>query len=111
MRALQLYTYRIKVIRVIDGDTFVGLVDRGFKDYSEKIIRLGRINAPEVRGANKELGIPAKDFLEDALKDKEVIIESTSLDSFGRAIAEVWVEDTNVNDLLVEKKLAEYKNY
>lgn len=106
-----LYTYNAKFVRCIDGDTIVLDIDRGWCDRSIKTIRLARINTPEIRGQEKERGIVAKSFVEQVLTTTEKItIQSRSLDSFGRSIAEVWywggLNWVNLSDLLLEKNLA-----
>ncbi len=107
-----LYTYMAKLNRVIDADTLVLEIDRGFKDYSIKTNRLARIDAPEIRGENKEDGIKAKEWVEQKLIATSITIQSLELDSFGRAIAEVWYwEEENdrwisLNDRLVDMNLA-----
>ena len=44
-----MYEYKIKVTRIIDGDTVDGLIDLGFNTFVTKRIRLHGINAPETR--------------------------------------------------------------
>jgi endonuclease YncB( thermonuclease family) len=41
------HRYRVRVERVIDGDTFVGIVDVGFRATLTLPIRIFGINAPE----------------------------------------------------------------
>jgi len=49
--------------------------------------------------------------------NKKVIIQTIKdrKEKYGRYLAEIWIEDKgkyiNVNDLLVEKKLAKYQKY
>ena len=112
-----LYHYKAELVRVVDGDTIWCNLDRGFGDHSRKNIRVARINTPEIRGVEKKEGLLAKRFVEDKLADcLSIVIQSTKVDSFGRAIAEVWLEESentwvNLNDLLVEKEHAVYKDY
>lgn len=44
-----MYTYRAKLIRVIDGDTIDAIIDLGFDVWVKKRIRLNGIDAPETR--------------------------------------------------------------
>ena len=105
-----LYTYKAKLVRVIDADTVILELDRGFGDYSIKTVRLAGIDAPELRGKDKEKGIKAKEWVDEKLKDKQITIQSLKLDSFGRAIAKIWYWDKDkwisLNDKLVKNRLA-----
>ena len=48
-----MYEYRLKVTRIIDGDTVDGLIDLGFSTFVKKRIRLQGIDAPETRTRDK----------------------------------------------------------
>ncbi len=107
-----LYTYAARLCRVVDADTILLHLDRGFKDYSIKTIRLARIDAPEVRGKDKAQGLVAKKWLEQKLQQHDrLTIQSLELDSFGRSIAEVWYWEgdcwVNLSDELLKLGLAE----
>lgn len=76
-----------KVIRVIDGDTFVAQIDTGFKFSTIQHIRLLDCNMPE---RNEAGGHDATAELTAWLQDADrLIIETTKADSFGRWLA--WV--------------------
>ena len=110
------YHYKAKCSRVIDGDTIdCAWIDLGFYMLlKDQRLRLNRINAPESRTKDKEekkRGLASKKFLHNLLHNKEILIETQKSDAFGRYLAEVWYNDTNVNDLLVENNHAEYKEY
>lgn len=98
-----LYTYKAKVTRVIDGDTFVCDLDLGFNMWIKGLkIRLLNYNAPETRGKEKLLGVMAKAILKDLINNKEIIIRTTKSDAFGRYLGEVWLQDdTNLVEKLV----------
>lgn len=105
-----MYTYKVsKVIKVYDGDTITVLIDLGFYIHVEKVLRLNRIDAPEIRGADKAAGIRARNFLEQVLEEADEIIVETIKDKkgkYGRYLAEIYADGVNVNDLLVEVGLA-----
>lgn len=114
-----LYLYRAKIISVYDGDTCRADIDLGLKVWikNEKL-RLLRINAPEMRGADREAGKAARDYLRSLILDKDVIIqtEKDSQGKYGRYLAEIWIHDdaqqwVNVNDLLVDAGHAIYQDY
>jgi micrococcal nuclease len=103
------------IINVHDGDTFDAEVNLGF-DVKRKIrIRLARVNAPEVFGDEKPQGLVSKQFVEDNFLNKEVQVLDEGLDSFRRNLAEVYGnfngDDVNLNDLMVNQKLAIYETF
>lgn len=98
-----LYHYRFRVDRVIDGDTVIGRLDKGRKNYDEDVrIRLLGIDAPEKRGETRDLGLASKSYLEALLRNKEVIVKThkdRDDDSFGRMLGELYIitDDGDVN--------------
>ncbi|MDF7801861.1 thermonuclease family protein [Pontiellaceae bacterium B1224] len=113
-----LYHYRALVTDAYDGDTITVEIDLGLKTAvkGEKL-RLHRINAPEMRGDEKVAGKASRDWLRGRILDKEIIIESIKdkKGKYGRYLAEIWLEENgeyiNINDELVAKGFAEYKEY
>ncbi len=109
-----LYTYRAVVTSVYDGDTVTADVDLGFRVWirSEKL-RLARIDAPEVRGPERPLGLISRDWLREKLLGKEVIIKTfkDKRGKYGRYLVDIFLQGRNINDWLVEEGLAEYKTY
>jgi micrococcal nuclease len=114
-----LYFYKAVVQSVYDGDTCTVDIDLGLHTWmhGEKV-RLYRINAPEVRGAEREAGLQSRDFLRSQIEGKTVLIQTIKdrKGKFGRYLAEIWLEDedggrVNVNDLLVQQGYAAYKDY
>ena len=97
-----LYTYNAKLIKVIDGDTVRLKIDLGFKMYFEANCRLAGINAPEMKSGGNE----AKEILTEMLSDGIHLIESKSIDKYGRPLVRIYVKDKCVNDELVTLKLA-----
>ena len=103
--------------RVYDGDTILDLVlDLGFGVRIEIKTRLLGINAPEVRGSEKKKGLETKLFLGHTM-DKAFLRKSLRVEShnksgkFGRWLVTVWDGDVNLNKLMVENGLAEFKDY
>jgi endonuclease YncB( thermonuclease family) len=45
-----LYNYCIRVVRLVDGDTILAIIDCGFHINVREFIRLYDVNTPEVRG-------------------------------------------------------------
>ena len=89
-----------------DGDTCTTI-------DGEKI-RLACIDTPEFKGKKAD-PIPAKearDFLNDLLANEKVSIRRINKDRYGRTVAELIKEKTNIQQLLVQKNLAKvYKKY
>ncbi|MCS7227750.1 MAG: ComEC/Rec2 family competence protein, partial [Endomicrobia bacterium] len=88
------------VKRIIDGDTF--------ETVSGEKIRLAGVNAPEI---NTLEGQRAKEFLEKILLNKEIsllIQEDFMFDIYDRILAVVFVDNINVNKLLLEEGFAEF---
>jgi len=103
----KLYTYKGIVDRVIDADTFDIIVDLGFQIKMKQRFRLARIDAWEIRGEERHVGLKAKAYVQDLVEGKEVILFSEKEGSFGRYIAEVWVDGINVGDNLLAEGHAE----
>lgn len=114
------YYYRAKVVSVYDGDTCRVDIDLGFGIWKkEEVLRLHRINAPEIRGETRVEGLQSRDFLREMILDKEIMVQSVKdrTGKYGRYLAEIWLYHSstgqwqNINDLLVEKGLAIYQEY
>ncbi len=114
-----LYHYKAFVSSVYDGDTCTVDVDLGLGIWvkGEKI-RLHRIDAPEVRGEEREAGLLSRNFLRDQIDNKEIIIQTVKdkKGKYGRYIAEIWIMNENgdlinINDQLVSEGFAEYREY
>jgi endonuclease YncB( thermonuclease family) len=75
-------------------------------------VRLAGIDAPETsknRGKTKgqPLGDAARDFLNETVKGKEVIVKQIDLDPFNRPVVELTIGDKLVNLQMIEKGFAE----
>ena len=83
-----MYEYKLKVNRVIDGDTVDATIDCGFSIFIKKRIRLAKIDAPETRTRNKAekaRGLKAKERLKELIKDnKNNLVVQTELDKTGK---------------------------
>jgi len=113
-----LYHYRARVTAVYDGDTCTVDIDLGLSTWirGEKI-RLNRINAPEMTGADKPKGTAARDFLRGLILDQDIVLQTIkdTREKYGRYLGEVWVEKNgawlNVNDEMVRAGHAAYQSY
>lgn len=114
-----LYHYRAVVTDVYDGDTCTVNIDLGLSTWVQgEKLRLYRINAPELRGVERPEGLISRDFLREQIDGKEILIQTIKdrKGKFGRYLAEIWLpregdDPININDLLVEKGFAVYKDY
>ncbi len=107
-----MFSYRVeKVLRVIDGDTVELLVDLGFHTFTKQKVRLRGIDAPEIRGPEKEKGLKAKQFLEELLNKEEIesIYVETVKDKqgkFGRYVCTLFLKlETQSTEIIVNTEL------
>lgn len=115
------YTYNAEVISVYDGDTIRVNIDLGFgiQNFGEAgkglSLRLYGIDAPEVRGSQKESGKETRDFLRSLILGKKVTLQTIkdTKGKYGRYLAIIYIDElqTSVNDYLVQLGLAINKNY
>ena len=107
-----MYEYKVKITRVVDGDTVDAEVDLGFDTFIKDRIRLMGLDTPESRTRNKKekaLGVAAKAYLKELLKEnKGDIILRTSKEGkgkFGRILGTLLIYDgkTNVNQMLIDE--------
>ncbi len=111
----QLYNYTGKVTKVYDGDTITVDINLGFNiTFNKMKLRLARINAPEMRGVEKPLGIISRDYLAARVLHQYIKVKTIrdKKGKYGRYIAEIYDEDgVNLNDELVSNGLAVYREY
>ena len=88
MEKIQMYQYKAKLIKIVDGDTVDALIDCGFSTFKKERIRLYGIDAPESRTRDKEekkRGLAAKARLTELIEDgKDEFIVETSIDKKGK---------------------------
>ena len=107
-----MYTYKAKLMRVVDGDTVDAEIDLGFGVFMKQRIRLYGINTPESRTRDleeKERGLAAKARLTELL-GKEFVVETilNKRGKFGRILGTLHVNKDdgstqNINQTLVEE--------
>jgi micrococcal nuclease len=96
------YEYKAEVIRVIDADTIECRVDVGFYIYTEIMFRLVGINAPDKNPERRE----GKVYLDNLFLGETVRIFTEKTEKYGRWLATVYLDDININELLIQKGLA-----
>ena len=89
-----------KIINCYDGDTCT-------TKEGEKI-RLACIDTPELIGsqANEIKAVAARDYLNELIAGRDVLINRITEDRYGRTVAEIYIDGTNVQQILVEEGLA-----
>ena len=111
-----MYTYKIKLDRVIDGDTIDAYIDLGFDIHVKKRIRFMGINTPESRTRDleeKARGLAAKDRVKCLLEGCNTIqLNSHGVGKYGRCLGELhlYVVDgqekltlESLNELLIKE--------
>lgn len=95
------YKYKATVQRVVDGDTIDFFVSLGFRINHEVRVRLIGINTPE---RNALGGSEATAYVKTKLPvGKEVTIETfkNPTDKYGRWLATVYLDEVNLNQLII----------
>ena len=111
-----MYTYKIKLDRVVDGDTIDANIDLGFDISTKKRIRFMGINTPESRTRDleeKAKGLAAKDRVKQLLEGCNTIqLTSHGVGKYGRCLGELFVDMVDgqekltlesVNELLIKE--------
>lgn len=87
-KASDLFTFRGKLRRVVDGDTLLVLVDQGFSCWTRQRLRLNGIDAPEI---DTLAGQRARKWLEDELKGIEnLVVKTYKSDKWDRYLVDVF---------------------
>ena len=117
MQPNNFYLYKAFVTGVYDGDTITVDIDLGFwTTIRKQKIRLHGINAPEIRGENREKGIQSKKWLESMILGKSIILESIKdkSEKYGRLLGIIHLETKSINEgietvdyLNINKKMIE----
>jgi len=108
---MTLYEYRAEILRVIDGDTVVARIDLGFRTFVQQTLRLYGIDAPEIRGPEKERGREASAYLRKLIELHAPITVHTIRDrtgKYGRYLATLYGQNETVdlNQAMVEAGFA-----
>ena len=111
-----MYTYKIKLDRVIDGDTIDAEIDLGFDISVKKRIRFVGLNTPESRTRDleeKAKGLAAKDRVRQLLEGTNTIqLNSHGIGKYGRVLGELHIDVVDgqdkvtlesVNELLIKE--------
>ena len=110
------FTFPIKggrVIKVYDGDTITIASKLPFNESPiyRLSVRLNGINTPEIKGKNisdeeKEAAKNARDFVSNLILNKYVKLENIANEKFGRVLADVYIGEIHLNNLLIKERYA-----
>ena len=91
-----MYSYRVEVVRVLDGDSIEVDIDLGFHITYRAMLRLAGVNAPETRTLDldeKIRGFAVKAELEILLKNaKRITVTTEKTGKYGRWLGYVYAE-------------------
>jgi len=97
-----MYTYKVDVTRVVDGDTVDVDVDLGFgMIYKKQRVRLKGIDTPESRTRDLEekfYGLLSRQFLKVILEGREVQLVSHDKGKFGRIIGDLIINPFEITE-------------
>ena len=108
------FTFPIKggrVIKCYDADTITIASKLPYKESPlyRLSVRLTGIDAPEIKGKSeeeKELAKQARDFVSNLILNKYVRLENVESEKYGRILADVYIGDVHLNDLLIRERNA-----
>ena len=114
-----MYQYKVKLIKVVDGDTIDVTIDLGFDITTKKRVRFSGINAPESRTRDlkeKARGLAAKARVKQILAENESFeLHSEELGKYGRVLGKIYIKKLDgmdcftqkcLNDVLIDEKHA-----
>lgn len=96
---------RVRVVRVLDGDTVEALIDLGFRTHRQETLRLYGIDAPELKSETRAAGQRAKEHLltliESAARLSLTTIKDDGQDKYGRFLGVLWDGEKNLNQQMI----------
>ena len=108
-----MYEYRVKVVKVVDGDTVDVDIDLGFGVWlRDERVRIMGIDTPESRTRDKVekvFGLAAKKRLKELLKNGAVLKTQVNKNGedmkgkFGRILGDFMVGDEMVTDIMIQE--------
>ncbi len=104
-----MYEYMAYVTKVYDGDTITCNVSCGFGiSLQKQKIRLANINAPEMRGAQREEAVKSRDALASKILNNNIILQTNKdkKGKYGRYIGTIIKDGVNINNWMLENNYA-----
>ena len=94
-----MYRYKVKVVKVVDGDTVDVDIDLGFgMTYKKQRVRMLGIDTPESRTRDlveKKFGKASKAHLKGILESGSIELVSHDKGKFGRILGELFLGDSS----------------
>lgn len=101
---------KCKVVKVYDGDTItVAAYLKGDPQCYRFSVRLRGLDSPEIRTKNeaeKAAAILSRDKLSEKILHQIVYLNDIGNEKYGRVLANVFYNNENINDWLLNNKLA-----
>jgi micrococcal nuclease len=102
-----------KVIKVYDADT-ITIASKLPYDESPLYrlsVRLNGIDTPEIKGKGisdeeKDTAKIARDFVHNLVFNKFIRLENIETEKYGRILADVYIDDIHLNELLIKERYA-----
>lgn len=100
-----------KVIKVYDGDTITiaSVLPNTVEPIYRFSIRLNGIDTPEIKGKTqeeRELAVHVRDELYKKIYGKIVYLKNVDNEKYGRILADVYLDDENINEWLISNEYA-----
>ena len=101
------------VIKVYDGDTITiaSKLPYPSSPLYRFSVRLNGIDCPEIKGKDvsdeeKKAAIIARDVVSKMILYKDVVLKNIQSEKYGRVLADVYIDDINLNEYLVTHRYA-----
>ena len=104
-----MYRYKVKVVKVVDGDTVDVDIDLGFgMSYKKQRVRMLGIDTPESRTRDlveKKFGKASKAHLKSILESGGIQLVSHDKGKFGRILGELFIGDSSysINQQMIDE--------
>lgn len=100
-----------RVIKVYDGDTITIIAQLNYPNCPlyKFNVRLDNIDCPEMKTKDpieKQVAQIAKKTLSDLIFDKVITLKNVKTEKYGRLLATIYLDELNINEYLVKKRLA-----
>jgi micrococcal nuclease len=102
-----------RVIKCYDADTITIASKMPYNDSPiyRFSVRLNGIDTPEIKGKDvtpdeKQAASNARDFVSNLILNKYVRLEKVENEKYGRILADVYINDINLNELLIKERYA-----
>lgn len=96
------------VVKVYDGDTFTIAKKMGNVWYKFQV-RVNGIDCPEIKSKDqneKRIALQVKEYVASMILRKQVIVKNIQKDKYGRLLSDVFIDDINLAQHLLQKHYA-----